>query len=108
MIDVEERILVLAPTYRDNALVCSVLQQARIDCLGCKSLEEVCAELSRGAAALMVAEEALATDEQRHLVQWLDEQPQWSDLPVLLLARRGADSAALGYALEQLVNVTVV
>jgi signal transduction histidine kinase len=104
----EERILVLAPTGRDGALVCSVLQGARIACLACETLDEVCAELAHGASALMVAEEALVYVHQRRLIEWLDAQPQWSDLPVLLLARRGADSVTLGDALEQLVNVTVV
>jgi signal transduction histidine kinase len=108
MVAAEERILVLAPTGRDGPLVCSVLQQARIDCLTCASLEQVCQELADGAGALMLAEEALIAEHQHRLLGWLAAQPQWSDLPVLLLARRGADSPTLGHALEQLINVTVV
>jgi signal transduction histidine kinase len=108
MVKAEERIVVLAPTGRDGALACSVLQQARIDCLTCASLEHVCQELANGAGALMVAEEALISDDLHRLLAWLAAQPQWSDLPVLLLARRGADSATLGHALEQFVNVTVI
>jgi signal transduction histidine kinase len=108
MVPAEARILILAPTGCDAELVASVLRGARIDCHCCATLESVCAELERGAAALMVAEEALAAGHRRPLIAWLDAQPKWSDLPVLLLARRGADSAALGHALEQFANVTVV
>ena len=36
----------------------------------------------------------------RHLREILAEQPPWSDLPVLLLTRRGADSAALDEAVR--------
>ncbi len=40
--------------------------------------------------------------------EWLARQPPWSDLPVLVLARPGADSAAVAQAMDLLGNVTVL
>ena len=42
------------------------------------------------------------------LTKWLDRQPPWSDLPVIVIARQGADSAAVARAMDSLGNVTVL
>ena len=64
-------------------------------------------ELGRGAAAVLVAEEAIAEDNGR-LATLLARQPAWSDLPVLLLTLAGADSPIAARALETLGNVTLL
>ena len=46
-------------------------------------------ELTIGERAVVLPEEAIATDQDDCLVRWLAHQPPWSDLPVLILARRG-------------------
>jgi two-component system, sensor histidine kinase len=104
----EQRILVLAPTGRDASLAESVFRDADIPCHCCTDLLDVCEQLDAGAAALLIAEEALVPGQTSCLTDWLAEQAPWSDLPVLLLARRGADSAAVGAAMDRLGNVTVL
>ena len=71
-------------------------------------MEEVCDRLEAGAAALLLAEEAVEVDREHRLDIWLQDQPPWSDLPVLVLARPGADSAAVARAMDRLGNVTVL
>jgi signal transduction histidine kinase len=61
--------------------------------------------MERGAGAVLLAEEAIEPDQ---LVEWLVRQPPWSDLPMLVLARSGADSAAVAQAMDLLGNVTVL
>src|SRR5262249_41368785 len=39
---------------------------------------------------------------------WLASQPPWSDLPLIILARPGADSASVAQAMDRLGNVTVL
>ena len=106
--DLEDRILLLTPTPKDASLTQSMLEHAGIKCFICQDLEQICQQLALGAAALLIAEEALQRSRPDCLTDWLKRQPPWSDLPVLLLARPGANSGVVAQALEQLGNVTVL
>ncbi len=64
--------------------------------------------LNLGAAAIVLAEEAIVPDRKEGLIDWLNHQPTWSDMPVLIIARPGADSAAIAQAIELLGNGTVL
>ena len=98
----------LAPTAKDAGLAQVVFERAGIACICCRDLEHVCAELDAGAAAVLLTEEAVVEDPQDWLAEWLKRQPCWSDLPLLVLARPGADSAAVARAMDLLGNVTVL
>jgi PAS domain S-box-containing protein len=102
------RVLVLAPTGKDAALTQSILNRTDIACVCCASLTQICVELQAGAGAILVAEEAVHQGRDKCLDDWLAKQPPWSDLPVLVLARPGADSAAVAQAMDLLGNVTVL
>ena len=58
----ERRLLVLAPIGKDAALVESMLRKDAVTCLACQDLGCLARELERGAAALLLAEEALPRD----------------------------------------------
>ena len=103
----ERRLLIVAPVGKDAALVASMLRRYGIDCVTCAGLEPMLAEMERGAAAILIAEEALRAGDDR-LAKSIARQPPWSDLPVLLLTHRGADSSAVARALETLGNVTLI
>jgi signal transduction histidine kinase/ActR/RegA family two-component response regulator len=107
-VGLDQRVLVLAPTGKDAALARSVLERAGIACDCFKDLEHVCAELDQGAGALILVEEAVVDGRGAILVRWQKRQPSWSDLPVLVLARPGADSTAVTEAMELMGNVTVL
>ena len=102
----EQRLLILAPVGKDAALIATMLG-ARVHTHACGDLEALGREVERGAAAILLTEEALAQDEQR-LAGILATQGPWSDLPVLLLTRQGADSAVVRRAIEALGNVTLL
>jgi signal transduction histidine kinase/CheY-like chemotaxis protein len=106
--DTERRILVLAPTQRDAALTCSILRESKIDCLACRDVKELTAELTAGAGAILLAEEVLATGQSQPIAAAVAAQPPWSDFPVMLITGQGADSPAAALALETLGNVTLV
>ena len=101
----EKRVLILAPFGRDAELSRSVLRD--IDCRIVASLDELVLEIEKGAAAVLVAEEALNPD-MLLLVDLVARQPSWSDLPVLVLTQRGADSPSALRAVELLGNVTLL
>ncbi|WP_028079928.1 ATP-binding response regulator [Solimonas soli] len=100
------RVLLLAPTVKDAALTCQAFAPHGVSVVACADIEDLRAELDAGAGALLLAEEALPR--QQPLAQWLDRQPAWSDLPVLVLARPNTDSTALARATQRLGNVTIL
>jgi PAS domain S-box-containing protein len=106
--EVERRILILAPTMKDGRLTSEIFSQANILSCVCRSAAELIRECPRGAGAILVSEEAISNEGIAGLIDCLRAQPQWSDLPVLLLTQHGADSAAAVAALEALGNVTLL
>src|SRR4051812_23626770 len=102
----ETRVLILAPGARDARLAETVLQRAGIAGVACADAGQLCAELEHGAGAALLAEEALTL--HNGLSAWLHRQPPWSDLPLLVLSRPGADSTKVSEAVSLLGNVTVL
>lgn len=80
-------VLILAPTGRDAAAAADLLEQAGM-------LPRVCADLAalssglEEAAAVFVAEEALIGRPLDALVEWVERQAAWSDLPFVMLTSR--------------------
>jgi signal transduction histidine kinase/ActR/RegA family two-component response regulator len=105
---IDGRVLILAPTGRDSELMCGVLENAGVRCKRCDDMRDLCLSLDEGAAALLIAEEALAEGAYHDLIAALLQQPPWSEPPILILSERGADSAIIAEALQNLDNVTVL
>ena len=103
-----QRVLLLLGTTRDTKLTCELLERNAIASHACGSAEQLHAQIDAGAGAVLVAEECLDSGAHEALVRVLDRQPAWSDLPVLVLARSGADSVTVGDALASLGNVTLL
>jgi signal transduction histidine kinase/ActR/RegA family two-component response regulator len=101
------RVLLLAPTPRDGEASCRLLGLAGIQCDLCESLEQLCAMVPT-AAAIIVPEEVVLADQYDQLSQAIHRQPVWSDLPVIVLSRTGAESPAVERALATLGNVSLI
>jgi len=106
--NVEERILILTPTGRDSELIAGSLRRANVSCRTCHSWAELEREYRIGAAAILVSEEALDSAGARRLQELLQEQPAWSDLPVMLLIGRRTESALMHAAAQTIGNVTLL
>jgi PAS domain S-box-containing protein len=83
------RVLVLAPLGRDAAVVAEVIGHEGLTATQCTDVGACCAEVARGAEALIVTEEALDVGSGERLAALLRAQPPWSDLPVIMLVRGG-------------------
>jgi len=81
-----ERILVLAPTRGDAELCRRFLAEADLSSEVCEGDDALCAALQRPAAALVIAEESLHGPAGTCIRDRLAEQPEWSALPVIVLA----------------------
>jgi signal transduction histidine kinase/ActR/RegA family two-component response regulator len=104
----DRRLLFLAATTKDAATTESMLSPLGIRVDVCRSFEALLQELKAGAGAILLPEEAASSDHNAALGAVLAAQPPWSDLPVLILTRPGADSAASGEAVRTLGNVTLL
>lgn len=90
-----ERVIVLAPTARDGDVTRKLLANARVDAVvgqGWRHAEELIRE---GAGALMVTDVTVADPGFAVLLDVLERQPPWSNLPVLALCRDGLQAPAL-------------
>jgi signal transduction histidine kinase/CheY-like chemotaxis protein len=105
--DDETRVIVVPPTEADGVAIAKVFAASGIACLICRHAAHLGEVLQAGAGALVIAEEALLAD-SRVLLQRIADEPVWSDLPIVVLARAGRESAALGTLLPGFGNVTVV
>lgn len=83
--EITERILIAAPVGRDAELMCAQLGKAGIPCESFRDLEALCREFDAGAGALLFTEEALPPEAMRTLVNALEKQPAWSEVPVMIL-----------------------
>jgi PAS domain S-box-containing protein len=104
----EARILVLSPIGKDAQLLANVLAQAGMQAQIVADMLALCEEGSRGAGALLLAEETLRGHPAQALRMLIEAQPPWSDLPLLILTASGADSPTAQYAMERLGNVTLL
>jgi signal transduction histidine kinase len=103
----DRRLLMLPATPRDGATTRDILWRAGIETELCESVTVLASELQRGAAALMLPEESIGIA-SRLLAITLAQQAPWSDLPVLVLTRQGADSVDASLAVSALGNVTLL
>jgi signal transduction histidine kinase len=104
----EQRVLLRTVTARDAGMAVQVLERAGVVAESFGRLEDLVEALHQGAGAVFVAEEVLLDPVFASLRAFLHAQPPWSDLPVIILARHGADSPLVAQAMELRANVTVV
>ncbi|WP_408003369.1 response regulator [Pseudomonas mediterranea] len=102
-----ERALILAPLGRDSQIALMILNEAGFTGLICRHLGQLCNELEHGAGLLVISSEALVGPDLETLFQQIEQQPAWSDLPIVLLTHHGGPeqnpAARIGM---QLGNVT--
>ena len=102
-----ERALILAPMGRDSQVALMILNEAGYGGVIAADLRALCAELEPGAGLLLIATEALLGPELETLLQYLEQQPAWSDLPIVLLTHHGGPEQGPSSRLSKLLgNVT--
>jgi signal transduction histidine kinase/ActR/RegA family two-component response regulator len=104
----EQRVLVLAPTGRDGVLACQLLASLEVPALAAANAAELFQEISAGAGAVILADEALFPETVAGLLATLREQPPWSDLPLIVFTRSGESSERVLEALIPLGNATIL
>ncbi len=86
---VPERGLILAPTGRDATVARGMLSESAVRADVVADVPSLVAELEMGAGFGIITEEALSDLDLHGLSRWIEDQPEWSDFPFVLLTRRG-------------------
>jgi signal transduction histidine kinase len=106
-VPLSERALILAPMGRDSQVALMILNEAGFGGMIATDLGALCAELEPGAGLLLIAAEALRGPELERLLLYLEQQPAWSDLPIILLTHHGGPEQGPSSRLSKLLgNVT--
>ena len=107
----EVRILLLAPNGRDAKRIEEALSGGQFAVLICGDSNVMLDRLKEGAAAAIIAQEALSPTALAKIAEWLSVQPQWSDLPFIVLGCGGSPNPVLiknAHDIEMLGNVTLL
>ncbi|MDQ4120937.1 MAG: ATP-binding protein [Acidobacteriota bacterium] len=107
----DERVLILAPTGRDAEITARVLAEAGLKPEVCKSAFEINPKMLENAGLIFLTGEALTPETMPDLIAALAAQPQWSDIPLVVLTSGGDVIPANAETLEMLSkagNVTLI
>lgn len=107
--DLAERALILAPQGRDAAVAQGMLAEAGMPGDIVADVLQLVPQLEAGVGFVVVTEEAISGADLHSLSNWLEQQPEWSDLPFIMLTRRGGGlerNPEASRFLELLGNVT--
>src|ERR1700755_3722151 len=96
------------PTGRDALLVCDMLQKLAINAYLCTSLEDFKLNLQLGTGAVLIAEEALRNGTELYLAEMNEQEPVWSDVPIVLFASTGKSAEHLLATIGGRFNATIV
>jgi signal transduction histidine kinase len=89
------RILVLAPTANDSALVSEILRDRGLDAVIVGDAGALAREIEAGASVVLIASEALDESGAGKTIQVaLERQEPWSEMPILLFGGDVEDSAS--------------
>ncbi len=106
--DLESRVLILAPTARDAQVTRSILSGTGLACVEAASLQGLLSEANKGVGAFLVTEECLSGEGIASLLVWIQAQPSWSDIPIVLLIRDRNLSMSVVETIRLLGNVTLL
>ncbi|HEV3410046.1 MAG TPA: ATP-binding protein, partial [Chthoniobacterales bacterium] len=93
-------VLIAAPVGKDAILAARVLEQAGVPARICASVAEAAREMSESTAGILLEEEALVASDLPVLLEALQKQPRWSDVPVVILTTSGGSERMSVRALD--------
>jgi signal transduction histidine kinase/ActR/RegA family two-component response regulator len=82
-------VVILAPTANDARLTAEFLRSSGMASTICRTSEEVGREINERCGCILLAEEALQKETIQRVVEALDRQPSWSDIPTVIVASGG-------------------
>lgn len=105
-----QRILLLAPTGRDAQVMKELIEPEGSACEICRDLEDLRSKLDDEVDGIVLTEEALSRQDVDPVLIWCEEQPSWSDMPIIVLSKKETDrrSTRSAIILDRLGNVVLL
>ena len=105
-----QRILLLAPRGRDAQVMKELIEPEGSACQVCRDILDLCNKLDDEVDGIVLTEEVLSKLDVGPLLIWCEEQPAWSDMPIVVLSKKEADprSAKSALILDRLGNVVLL
>lgn len=103
----ESRVLLLPATHRDAQVVGALLERTGLQCLVCGNASQLVAAIKEGAGLMLLTDSGLAGPEGALILDALQRQPPWSDLPVVILGSPDASDETRNLA-DRMTNVTLL
>jgi signal transduction histidine kinase/ActR/RegA family two-component response regulator len=104
----ERRVVVLPPTRRDGDVTCAMLRNVGLECDVVGNARMLASRLSTSIGAVVLTDAVVADPDLSSVMEALDRQPQWSDVPVILLSRPVGQSHTDKRRFGKLTNLTVL
>jgi two-component sensor histidine kinase len=80
-----ERVLILAGRRRDADVASRLLAEGGFPTLVCHNVSELTREIRHGAGCAVLTDDAIDGSVAQMLHGWIQEQPAWSDFPIIVL-----------------------
>ncbi|MDB5490469.1 MAG: hypothetical protein JWO78_318 [Micavibrio sp.] len=96
------------PTAKDGEVTSKLLERYGIPSFVCKTMQEICDEFKKGAATLILTQEAVLSDRKGCLRESLLTQEAWSDIPAIVLTVPGPDISHTFERLEDVGHMTLI
>ena len=94
-------VLVLAPFRKDADYIAAFLREQKVAVDHCRAGEDLAHPLSLSPGVIVITHEALSPSVVATIGEYLAAQPDWSEVPILLLLERSAPIARIRSQLEQ-------
>jgi PAS domain S-box-containing protein len=107
---VAQRILVLAPIGRDAQVMKELVEPEGSICEICRDVPDLRGKLDNEVAGVVLTDEVLAGRDVTSLLSWCEDQPSWSDMPIIVLSKKEAAlrSTKSARTLDRLGNVVLL
>lgn len=96
-------VLILAPSRRDAQVTRELLERENLRCKVCADAASLAEEINIAVGAVLLTDAAFANPQIDWVIAALNEQPTWSDVPVVLMSR--STDAQLADVHQRMVKV---
>lgn len=102
---IDERILILTSTQKDSESTRKLISKWKLQPEVCHDFNDLLSQIAIGAGTLIIAKEILIGSNLEKLIETLNAQESWSDLPVIVLASTGDLTEANTQAIQMLRKI---
>jgi PAS domain S-box-containing protein len=104
----DRKVFVLPPTRRDGDVTCTLLKRAGLDCDVVANAQSLAAHMNSSVGAVVLTDAVVSDPALSSVLDAIERQPRWSDVPVILLTRPDTQSPTDKRRFQKLTNLTLL